>query len=280
MAPFVPSLRVQRLEELQRQQSIDLQQMLLRSARAKSCPSSPRAKAATATPNGTATPNTPRRQRQCPSGQTTPAPSPWTPLTTPRRVRKRSPHSPPPEQKVQGVLKLIDSVPVLSPKDFGSLKAARAGVLRLAHELAGVQQRLRPQEKLQEELQLSLARHGGDTLKRRLHEERLVYKDHIQTLSAADRERRADPSAEGRFEQSQSFADRLESQAEDFRLHYQHVKEVRALDASIKEDQNVQQRLASLEKMVEARRAELKKLQSETVNETQDQGVRHQLLSS
>lgn len=150
----------------------------------------------------------------------------------------------------------------------------------MAHELAGVQQRLRAQEKLQEELQLSLARHGGDTLKRRLHEERLVYEDHIQTLSAADRERRADPSAEGRFEQSQSFADRLESQAEDFRLHYQHVKEVRALDASIKEDQNVQQRLASLEKMVEARRAELKKLQSETVNETQDQGVRHQLSSS
>ena len=100
-----------------------------------------------------------------------------------------------------------------------------------------------------------------------LSQERLVYKDHIQTLSAADRERRADPSdptsklpvmtrnksqdeikkihglehtkgikhiqisqvisivfimfipdlpgspqAEGRFEQSQSFADRLESQ--------------------------------------------------------------------
>ena len=76
---------------------------------------------------------------------------------------------------------------------------------------------------MSQELQLSLARHGGDTLKRRLHEvptifgqnelprakgswaepswaepslsqERLVYEDHIQTLSAADRERRADPS--------------------------------------------------------------------------------------
>lgn len=277
MAPFVPSLRVQRLEELQRQQSIDLQQMLLR--RPKSCPSSPRPryKPPQLAPSVVApvAPNTPRRMSQpSPSGRTTPVPSPWTPLTTPRRVRKRSPHSPPPEQKVQGVLKLIDSVPVLSPKDFGSLKAARAGVLRLAQELAGVQQRRRAQEKLQEELQLSLARHGGDTLKRRLHEERLVYEDHIQTLSAADRERRADPA--GRFEQSQSFADRLESQAEDFRLHYQHVKEVRALDASIKEDQDVQQRLASLEKIVEARRAELK-LQSEAVNEAQDQGVRHQL---
>ena len=31
------------------------------------------------------------------------------------------------------------------------LQAARAGVLRLAHELAGVQQRLRAQEKLQED---------------------------------------------------------------------------------------------------------------------------------
>ena len=32
MAPAVPSLRVQRLEELQRQQSIELQQILLRPA--------------------------------------------------------------------------------------------------------------------------------------------------------------------------------------------------------------------------------------------------------
>ena len=84
MAPFVPSLRVQRLEELQRQQSIDLQQMLLRS-RAKSCPNSPRRvapKAPTAATPTAATPvATPRRQ-QSPGRRT--APSPWTPLTTPR----------------------------------------------------------------------------------------------------------------------------------------------------------------------------------------------------
>ena len=45
-----------------------------------------------------------------------------------------------------------------------------------------------------EELHLSLARHGGTALKGRLQQERLVYEDHIQALSSAERARRAEPS--------------------------------------------------------------------------------------
>jgi len=170
---------------------------------------------------------------------------------------------------VQGLLKLIDSVPVLSPQAFGSLKAARAGVLRLANELAGVEQRLRAQDKLQEELQASFTRYGGQNLKQRLREERLIYEDHIQALSAADRERRTSDmaDAEGKMEQCQSLADRLEQQAANFRFHYKHVKEVRALDQSVKEDRDVQEQLTSLERMVEAKRAQVKKLQSEAAEE-------------
>ncbi|CAK9105787.1 unnamed protein product [Durusdinium trenchii] len=252
MAPAVPSLRVQRLEELQRQQSIELQQILLRSS-----PNTPRRTATVASPHpprsARSTPTPPQRSTR---GAQTPT-VPW----TPRETRKRTPKAPQVDlsPKVQDLLKLLDSIPVGSEAAFAGLKVARAGFLRLANEFQGLQQRLMAQDRLQEELQTSLVRHGGGMLKDRLQEERLRYDDHIQALSAAEKEKRSN-QAEQRLEQFQSFADRLENQAADFRQHFAHVKEVRALDRSIQEDLAAKERLASLQELVEAKRAQLKEL--------------------
>eukprot|EP00913_Durusdinium_trenchii_P020124 g18912.t1 len=213
------AFRVQRLEELQRQQSIELQQILLRSS-----PNTPRRTATVASPHpprsARSTPTPPQRSTR---GAQTPT-VPW----TPRETRKRTPKAPQVDlsPKVQDLLKLLDSIPVGSEAAFAGLKVARAGFLRLANEFQGLQQRLMAQDRLQEELQTRM-------------EERLRYDDHIQALSAAEKEKRSN-QAEQRLEQFQSFADRLENQAADFRQHFAHVKA-----------RHAKERLASLQELVE-----------------------------
>ncbi|CAJ1348981.1 unnamed protein product, partial [Effrenium voratum] len=174
MAPAVPSLRVQQLQELQRQQSIQLQQMLLKS------------------------PRSPRVERKTPRGNTAPSavasPAPKGPAAVPskpRPVRYSGSQKPVPQAepspKVQQLLAALDTLPEL-PQAFNSIKAARAGFLRLANEQCALRQRLWAQERLQEDLQTQIARQGG--VRQRFEEERIRYDDHIQALSSAEKTQR------------------------------------------------------------------------------------------
>ncbi|CAJ1348980.1 unnamed protein product, partial [Effrenium voratum] len=208
MAPAVPSLRVQQLQELQRQQSIQLQQMLLKS------------------------PRSPRVERKTPRGNTAPSavasPAPKGPAAVPskpRPVRYSGSQKPVPQAepspKVQQLLAALDTLPEL-PQAFNSIKAARAGFLRLANEQCALRQRLWAQERLQEDLQTQIARQGG--VRQRFEEERIRYDDHIQALSSAEKTQRLSSNAEARMAQCQAFADRLEKQAEDLRMSFAKVK--------------------------------------------------------